>query len=99
MYRGREKFKYSYIKKEDVFQGERTPKRVLDLHNQYDFLPNRINIFHPKGEIFVLDQCRISELNYSQITKNIFVGSHIRMRNDLENLKEKKITTILSIQS
>lgn len=83
MYRGKEKFKYSYIKKEDVFQGERTPKRVLDLQNQYDFLPNRINIFHPRGEIFVLDQCRISELNYSQITQNIFVGSHIRMRNDL----------------
>lgn len=62
-------------------------------------LPGRIGVFHPKGEIFVLDRCNVDELTCSQVTPCILVGSHLRTKADLQRLKEQGVASVLALQS
>lgn len=82
-YRGRNSFSYSYLRRGQVIANERTPKRIFDLSDQQTAIPSRVDVLHPKGEIFVLDRCNVGELAFSQVTGDILVGSHLRTRADI----------------
>jgi hypothetical protein len=82
-FRGRDSFSYSYLRRGQELVGERTPRRCLVLADQQTATPSRMQILHPKGEVFVLDRCNVGELAFSQVTPQILVGSHLRSRSDL----------------
>lgn len=60
---------------------------------------NRISTFYKNGNIQIYDNSSFHDLRMSNITTNISVGSYLMNSNDIETLKEKGITDILSIQT
>jgi protein-tyrosine phosphatase len=98
-FRGRKNFTYAILKRGEGLACETTSRRKFDLCDQQAALPSRLGVFHPKGEIFVLDRCSTHHLACSEVTGNILVGSHLRSRGDLQRLREKGVASVLALQS
>ena len=69
------------------------------MNDQDSYFPKRFKVTHSRGDIAIYDECRFNELIISEITPQIYVGSHIKSVQDIQKLKEYNISSILSIQS
>lgn len=58
-----------------------------------------LRVGHSSGDTELYETCDFKELNYSQVTENIFLGAYVKTEEDLTLLRKNKVTAILSIQT
>lgn len=61
--------------------------------------PKSLELVFKSGDIEVREFCNFEELNFSKINDSIFLGAYVRDLEDLNKLKEKGVTSIISIQT
>lgn len=100
VFRGKSNLHYYYIKTEGEVVIERHPGRKYEFSKDLNAHPRCLKISHSSGgETELYETCNFEELNYSQVTEDIFLGAYIRTEEDFHLLKKEGVTAVLSIQT